>query len=204
MPVQTPGIRGQTQLDDLIPFDGTIASGGTAQLLVPQQPRRLFLEFWNTSDTVMSLGIGPAQATPTVTNGGVASVAVTNGGVGYTVAPQVVFLGGVVAGDYKTAPQHPAAAHAVLSGSAVNSIVVDDPGAGYLTAPLVYLMNPLPKLGGGAYVTTATTGIIVPPVSATLLSGWSTRGMLLVPSSAISVFCATSSKTFVCKVGGID
>lgn len=199
MPAIASGIRGQTQLDDLLDFSGTIAVGGTAQLVLPQQPRRTSLFIANTSATdTITIGLGPATATATVTSQTVSSVAVNNGGTGYTVVPQVVFLGGVIAGDLQNAPQHPAAAHAVLTGTSVSSIVVDDPGAGYLVVPYVYLMNPLPQLGGGALTPSATVGI-------PLLAGWnfSTSGMLIVPTSAVVIYGPNGTDTYTVKVGGL-
>ncbi len=193
-----PGIRSQSHLDELFNFSGTITSGNTAQLLLPQQPGRTSLFIQNTSSGNLLVGLGPATATATVTNNAIASVAVNNGGTGYTLAPQVQFLGGVVKGDLTTAPQHPAAAHATLSGDTVSTITVDDPGSGYLTPPYVFLRNPLPALGGGAYTPSATLGILLTP-------SWvfSASEMLIVPTSAIAIFGATTSQAFVCLVGGL-
>lgn len=198
MPVIATGIRGQTHLDDLISFDGTITAGGTAQLVLPQQPRRLFIFIQNTSSHTMMLGIGPAQAHATLTSNGVSSVTVDNGGIGYTLPPTVMFLGGLVAGDYQNSPSHPAAAHATLSVGSVSAIVIDDPGANYVTAPLVYLMNPLPNLGGGAFLPSATAGIQLLPGNF-----WSVSGAFLTPTSAVAVFSANTGDTFTVKIGGI-
>jgi len=198
MPVLAPGVRGQTHLDDLISFDGTITTGGVAQLVLPQQPRRLALQIINTSSHQMNLGIGPAQATATLTSNAVSSVTVNNGGIGYTLPPAVVFCGGVVNGDYQTSPQHPAQAHATISGGAVTAVTIDDPGSGYVVAPLVYLMNPLPNLGGGAFLPSSTAGI---PLTAG--NFWSMSGSLLVPTSAVALYGTTTGDTFVVKVGGL-
>lgn len=199
MPAIAPGIRGQTHLDDLLDFSGVIASSGVAQLVLPQQPRRmsLFIANSSASDTI-TIGLGPATATATVTSQKVASIAVNNGGIGYSVVPQVVILGGVTTGDLQSAPQHPATAHAVLTTGAVSSIVVDDPGDGYLTVPYVYLMNPLPRLGGGALLPSATAGIPLPAGYS-----FSTSGMIIVPTSAVAIFGPTNTNTFVVKVGGL-
>ncbi len=201
MPVISPGIRGQTHLDDLLDFSGTIASGGTAQLVLPQQPRRVSLFIANSSATdTITVGIGPATGTPTITSGGVASIAVANAGIGYTVPPIVRILGGVAPGDLQNAPQHPAMAHAVLSGTAIGSFVIDDPGAGYSSTilPYIYLENPLPNLGGGAFLPSLTAGIPLP-------SGFSfsTSGMIIVPTSAVAIFGPTNGNSFVVKVGGL-
>jgi hypothetical protein len=199
VPAITSGIRGQTYLDDLLDFSGTIASGGTAQLVLNQQPRRLSLFIQNTSATdALHVGIGPATATPTLSGGSVASIAVANAGIGYVVAPQVRIFGGLIAGDLQLAPPHPAAAHATLSAGAISAITVDDPGAGYLVAPYIFLENPLPTLGGGALLPSATAGIA-------LAAGvtWSMHGALLVPTSAVAIFGPTTGNSFVVKVGGL-
>lgn len=199
MPVLAPGIRGQTHLDDLLDFSGTVTTGGTAQLVLPQQITRLSLYIGNTSgsDTI-TVGIGPPRPTATLTGSAVTSVTVGNAGVGYTVAPQVVFLGGLVDGDYRQAPSHPAAAHATLSGTGVSAITIDDPGTGYVVAPLVYLVNSLPRLGGGAFLPSATAGIPLPP-------GWSLNfeGSIIVPTSAVAIYGPNTSDPYVIKVGGL-
>lgn len=202
MPAIAPGIRGQTQLDDLLDFSGTISSGGTAQLVLPQQPRRLSLFISNLSaaDTI-TLGIGPPAPVATLSGGGVSTISVSgNAGIGFTTIPTVVIAGGLVTGDYQSAPSHPATAHVTgLTGSGgISAITVDDPGAGYVVAPLIYLVNPLPYLGGGAILPSATVGIALPP-------GWnfSTSGMMLVPTSAVAIYGATTSDAFCVKVGGL-
>lgn len=204
-----PGIRGQTQLDDLLDFSGVLLTGAAAQLALVQQPTRASLFIANTSaaDTI-NLGIGPPRPTATISGGGVTSVTVGNSGIGFAVAPIVHFLGGVVRGDIKNAPPHAAAAHAVVSavtitgevitGGAITSITIDDPGAGYFVPPIVYLENPWPRLGGGAFLPSATAGI-------PLLPGWSfsTSGMIVVPASAVAIFGPTTNDPYVIKVGGL-
>jgi hypothetical protein len=199
MPAIAPGIRGQTHLDDWLDFSGTIASGGTAQLVLNQQPRRTSLLIANTSATdTITVGIGPATGTPTLSSGTVASIAVANAGIGYVVTPIVRILGGLIAGDLQQCPQHPAAAHVTLSTGTIASFVIDDPGSGYLVAPYIYLENPLPRLGGGALLPSATVGIPLP-------AGWnfSTSGMMIVPTSAVAIYGPTNGNSFVVKVGGL-
>lgn len=202
MPVSQPGIRNQTQLDDLIDFSGTITTGGAAQLVLVQQLRRLSLSIWNTSAANMTVGIGPPRPTANLTGSTVSSVTVGNAGIGYTVPPVVRFLGGIVDGDYQTAPSHPAAAHATLSGTGIGSITIDDPGTGYAVAPLVYLENPIigpfGKLGGGCFLPSITAGIPLPP-------GWQLNfeGSILVPASALAVWGTNTSDAFAVKVGGL-
>jgi hypothetical protein len=217
MTVAYPGIRDQTHLDDLVHFDGTVTTGGTAQLLLPQQPGRLFLAITNTAaGDGLFVGLGPARATATLASGQVSAIAVTNGGLGYTVPPQVVIMGGIVAGDYVTTPgstksgvpgqTYPgtlAQAHATLSSGAINAIVVDNPGSGYLVAPLIYLENPWPLLGGGAYSPTATgsttgTGLLIPAGQT-----FTFNGALMVPGSAVAINGFTTGDSFSVVVGGL-
>lgn len=80
-----------------------------------------------------------ATATPTITSGGVASIALTtpgNGGTGYTGgAPEVI-----ISGDGTGA-----AAHAVLTGTTVSSIVVDSAGTSYTTNHTSVAIAPPPN-----------------------------------------------------------
>lgn len=167
-------------------------------MVLVQQPRRLSLEICNTSSGDLTAGIGPATATATLVGSTVGSIAAANAGVGYTVPPKVMIFGGVVDGDYQTSPSRPARATAVLSGTAVGAITMDDVGAGYAVAPLVYLMNPLPALGGGAFAPSATVGTVIG-------AGWtwSSSGLLIVPASAVALFGATTGQTFTLAIGGL-
>lgn len=202
MPVISPGIRGQTNLDDLLDFSGSVSVGGTPQLITPQQPRRLSLFIANLgAANTITIGIGPPKCVAVISNGSVTSITPNNAGIGYAVRPNVRILGGMIDGDYQAGPSVPAQAHAVMAGVAPNqtisSIVIDAPGSGYLVAPLVYLENPLPTLGGGATIPSAVAGIPLPP-------GWnlSFSGSILVPTSAVAVF-SPGTDAFVCKVGGL-
>lgn len=188
-----PGSRQQLQLDDFLDFSGTIAVGGTPQLLLPQQPRRAYLLFQNTSSANLVLEIGPARATATISGGQVTGISVANAGLGYTVAPLVQVLGGLTTGDYQSAPSNVASATAAISGGAVSSITVSNPGAGYLVAPTIFLLNPLPSLGGGAAIPAATTGIVVAAGGTFLMDSTA------VVTSAVAVFGATLAQSFTVK-----
>jgi hypothetical protein len=214
MTVFFPGIRQNTFLDDVLDFSGSIVAGGTAQLLLPQQPGRDYLSITNTSATdSLYVSIGPAKATATLTGTAVTAVTVNNGGIGYTVAPQVIFLGGVRAGDYSLAPGStdkilgvqtagfPAQAAATIAAGAVSAVTVNNGGSGYLVVPTVYLVNPWPVLGGGAYAPAATAsttgqGIVIPANTTFTISG------MTVPASAIAINGFTTGDTFHVKVGG--
>jgi hypothetical protein len=204
-------IRGKTALDDLLNFGGTIAVGGTTQLALVQQPRRLWMALTNNSAAdALFFGVGPARATAALTTGTVSAIAITNAGIGYTIAPQVRIQGGIFDGDYETAPGstgynqgqlfpgRPAVAVATIAGGNVNSITVTDPGSGYLVAPLIYLENPWPRLGGGAYAAAAGNGIAVAAGQT-----YTFTGSLYVPGSAVSVVGATGGDAFTITVGGL-
>ena len=82
-----------------------------------------------------------ATATATVTSGFVTSIAVVNGGSGYTAPPTIAITGGGGAG---------ATATANVSGGAVTSITVNNPGSGYTNQPAVFIAAPSPSF---SYVT---------------------------------------------------
>lgn len=131
---------------------GTIATGGTPQLLLPQHQSRSSFFFENTSSANLVLEFGAARATCSLSGDVISSsFTITNAGFGYTKPPVVRFLGGGqpsataqygppgvntsyvgAAGPGFPSPLHPAAAHAVLTGGAVSSIVLDDPGDDYV------------------------------------------------------------------------
>lgn len=204
-------LRGKTPLDDVFSMSTSIITGGTAQPILPQQPRRLWLAISNASaaDTIW-LGVGPARAAPTMAGGTVASIAVIFGSIGYSVAPQVRIKGGIFNGDYETAPGstgpqpgqtypgRPAQATAAISGGVITGITVTDPGAGYLVAPMVYLENPWPQLGGGSTVPAANNGL---PITAG--QTYTFTGSLFVPGSAMAAVGATTGSTINILVGGL-
>lgn len=190
-----PGVRGQfNPQDDLLDFSGTITSGGTAQLLLNQQPGRAMLQIENISSGNLFVAIGPAKCTAVLSGTTVASVTVNNGGLGYTVAPQVVFLGGVNVGDLRNAPTNVAVASATLSGGAVNAVTMSNLGGGYSVAPYVWLVNPAPALGGGAFTPSATAGYLIVPNGSLQFEGTG------CPSSAVAIFGATTGQGFTCSV----
>lgn len=203
------GVSGQQKRIHFYDASGTITSGGTAQLIVPEALARSSWVFVNNSDTTMYLEIGMARATATISGGKVTSVAVTNAGFGFSIAPTVKFLGGGFTGgnaynptylsaglpDY-LAPASPATAHCVMTGSAPNmsisSIVIDNGGSGYNSAPYVEIHNSLNDPYGCA-VPSATSGIGI------LANGSYTNNGVVVTTDPIAVFCASSSKGFTFK-----
>jgi sugar lactone lactonase YvrE len=105
-----------------------------------------------------ALGAAPTAPTARVINN-VASIAVTNGGSGYTSVPTVAITGGGGTG---------ATAVAVLSGGAVASVTLASAGTGYITAPSLAITG---GGGSGASGTVALTPTSV--ASATISAGGS-------------------------------
>lgn len=188
--------------------DGTITTGGTPQLVLPQVQSRSLLKIQNLSAQPLYFEFGSARATCAITNGVVTSVTVTNAGFNFTNLPLVQFFGGGKAGNGSflglnqpggTAPDstlgvgRPAKAHAVLTTKTVSSIVIDDGGAGYAIAPYVFLQNSdLDPYGAAA--PSATVGMLLtagsPPY---ILNGTSCH------TDSISVFGATTGLAFLCR-----
>lgn len=191
------GARSQPNIDEMLDFSGTITLGGTAQTLLPQQPWRTYLLFVNISAGNLFLTIGPPPAVATVSGGAVTGVTIADGGLGFTVAPQVMLLGGLLAGDLRSGPKTPAIVTVSLTGSAINTTAaLQSGGAGYLVAPTVLFLNPIPTLGGGAGTPSATSGIVVVPNGAFVMES------TVCATSAVNVFGATTAQAFTCKVMG--
>jgi hypothetical protein len=161
------GFTEQQNLTPVYRADGSIAAGGTPQLILPRAAPRssIIIQNTSTSDTI-TLEFGCARATATVSNGKVTAITVTNAGFGFTYAPSVHFLGGgnVLNGrdlgvgyPNQLAPSNYATAHCVLSNGSISSIVIDNPGSGYDCAPYVQLLND-PNDTYGSAVPSATVG----------------------------------------------
>jgi hypothetical protein len=202
-----PGVKGQFGTRDLtFRADGTIASISAPQLVLPEQWQRSYLKFQNVSNNIMYVEFGSARAHATLTSGAVTAVTVDNGGFGFTLPPNVEFLGGGGGGNttrvgtldpFGPAPQEygkPAQAHAVLTAGVVTSIVIDDPGSNYLVAPYVRLTNnPLDFIGCADPSLNSGTGCILYP------GDWLTDEHMSVPTDQMAVFCATISSPFFCR-----
>lgn len=188
------GMRGQPNLDSALDFSGSIATGGAAQLALNQQPGRCYLYLQNTSSAILTVGMGPATATATLSGETVSSVAVANKGIGYTVPPQVLFLGGQYPGDLQHAPSDSAKGFAVLSSDTIKSVTVSHAGSGYSVAPYVLFVNPAPSLGGGAYLPSASAGIVLSTNAALIME------TSFVTTDPIAVYGDTTGQTYVCKV----
>lgn len=203
------GSTGQyTGSEYLFDASGTIASGGTAQLILPKALSRSSLIIENISAVNMLIEIGAARATATLTSGAVSSCSVSNAGFGYSLPPKIIFLGGQNLQQTMPAytlqglsdwisPSNPAQAHCIMSGSAPNmtvgSIVIDNPGANYAYPPVVFLQND-PRDPYGCAVPSASVGLLL------LASGGSyTSNGTICTTDQISIFCASSSSAYTCK-----
>lgn len=174
--MKLPNSEGQFRRAPLYRADVTLT--GSAQLVLAESASRSSLILQNRSATnLMYIEFGSARAVATVTNGVVASVAVTNGGFGFSLPPVIEFLGGGQNGNsvYKGLGQpggpspnsmngfvgRPARAHCVLSGGAVNSIVVDDGGIGYVCVPYCFIYNSSLDPNGCA-TPSSSSGMVLP------------------------------------------
>jgi hypothetical protein len=207
--MQLIGSRNQQIQDNYFDASGSIASGGTAQLLLPQRKSCSHFAIWNLSsaDTLMiQIGILPGVAT--ISNGAVTGVTVPDAGFGFNEAPEVLFWGGGASGDPTTfgatspgwpAPNSPAQAvcnmvsASPLPGLKINSITVTNPGSGYLVAPFV-MLKATRRDPTGVGLPSATVGIpLFAGGGAYYINGTS------CPTDAISVFGATTGDAWTCK-----
>ena len=195
------GSGGQQRHDYTFDASGTITTGGTAQLVLPQRQSCSYLLLQNVSSGTLFFGFGSARATATITSGVVTSCAVTNGGFNFSKPPIIRFLGGggntpFLGGNLPgyPSPASIASAHCVMTGSApnmsVSSIVVDNGGAGYLIAPYVQIINSdLDPYG--AFLPSATAGVEL------LANGSSlTFNGTVCTTDPISVYGATTGQAF--------
>jgi len=185
---------------------GTIASGGTAQLLLPQSKSRSHLIIVNNSSGALYIQFGIQPAVATLTNKVVTSVSVPDGGFGFTVAPTVMFLGGGNNGDPASqgatmpdwpSPANPAQgivvmASSAISGNKINSITVTNGGSGYLAPPYVAIY-PDRTDPTGVGTASATTFPLQANGGNLYLNG------TCCPTDAISIYGATTGQAFVCK-----
>ncbi len=207
-PMKLVGSSNQQIRHYMYDASGTVAAGGTAQLVLAQSQSRSFLLLQNNSAGNLWFEFGSARATATLTSDKVTSVSVTNAGFGFTKPPVVRFYGGgYELGGGKnvnpsylglnqpngSSPSNPADAVAVLTTGAVSSIVVNDGGAKYVKAPFVFLFNNDLDPYGCA-VPSATSGILLTAGSSPLIWNGTT-----CPTDPIAVFGADTGAAFVCK-----
>lgn len=196
------GFGEQQVLLPLYRADGTVAAGGTPQLILPRAAPRSSITIQNTSPTdTIVIEFGSARATATISGGKVSAITVTNGGFGYTYPPYVRFLGGGntlngrdlalgYPGQY--APSNYATAHCVLTAGAVSSIVIDNPGSGYDCAPYVQLLND-PNDNYGCAAPTSSVGYKLAPGAVY------ERSYNVVSTDAIAVYGPTTGNSWFCS-----
>lgn len=207
-----PGILGQQRQIQTYDLSGTITTGGTSQLITPIPYSLSSFLIQNISTANMWVEFGGARATATLSNGTVASCAITNAGFGYSKSPKVIFYGGGYTGNNQInpsflsaglpsyqAPTNIAQAYCVMTGSAptmkVSSIVIENAGSGYNTAPLVYLQNdPLDPFGCADpfYNSVATGYELLPQASISADAS-------VCPTDQIAVYCPTTGAAFTAK-----
>lgn len=206
--MQLVGTRGQFVRDFMYDASGTVTSGGTAQLVLPEHANRTSLFIQNLSSANLLFEFGGARATATITSGAVTSIAVNNGGFGYTIPPKVKFYGGgnsVSNPSYlcpglpgNTAPSTIASGVSILSAGAVSSVTITNSGSNYVKAPYVFLQS-LEIDPYGAASPSATSGTLLVPNGGSLYFNGTA-----ITTDAISVYGGTTGQAFTCKymIGG--
>lgn len=200
--MQLVGSRNQQQIDDFWDHSGTIASGGTAQLCIPQRKSCSSLLIQNLSSAILTVQFGVRPATATLTSGVVTSVTVPDAGFGFLTPPEVLFYGGGNAGDLATfggtiggwpAPNNPAIGRAILTAGAISSIEIDNGGSGYLAAPYVKI-TPARIDPTGVGIPSASVGILLAASGGELyINGTS------CPTTAVSIWGASTGQAYTAK-----
>jgi hypothetical protein len=210
--LQQVGVGNQVKHHPQYTADGSIATSGTPQLVLPRVPSRSFLMLQNLSSGSLWFEFGSARATAALTNNGVSSVTVANAGFNFTKAPLVYFAGGGYGGnssylglnqpggqapDSRIGVGAVAVAHCVMTGSAgnlsISSIVVDSPGAGYAIAPYVYITNDANDPYGCAVPSVGSGMLLAANAAPFILNGTSCF------TDSIAVFGATAGQGFLCR-----
>ena len=207
--VSTFSLRPQTVSPSLLGFyfsdprsyRGVITQGSPDRHLVLKQdlspfgdPRPVVLAITASLNTV-----APAQFTASFLSGSVATIGITNRGIGYPSGTfALTFSGGGA-----TAGTVTATANAIASGGIITSVDLTSGGSGYASAPIASLFTPekqvdalfvtnsLGSIGVNkqrflwAYATTSVSTPIV-PVNFSAPNGTTTTALLSTPSAFIS------------------
>jgi hypothetical protein len=162
-----------TQLAVTSPPPSNVTAGAPFGFTVAAEDPSGNIDTTFNNPVTVAFGASPAGATiPT----GVASIAVENGGSGYTSAPAVTFTGGGGSG---------AAASAVVHNGVVIAVNVTSPGSGYTSPPTVLFNG----------VTTSAAAAAILGTTVTAVGGVATFANLTLPTAG--------SYTLVAAGGGL-
>lgn len=214
------GTKDQQRRDFLYDASGSITTGGTPQLVLPEAKSRTMLMLGNLSSGNLWFEFDGARATIAISNGIVTGSTVTNGGFGYTVPPTVTLLGGgpgigltTAAAGEPTYPApgtpdgfifhigdlskyRPAKMHAVLTAGVVTSLVIDDAGAGYQQAPYAHIHNSVAMdvYGCADPSLNSGTGLLIPNATQPIIFNGTA-----CPTGPVAVFGASTGQRFTVK-----
>jgi hypothetical protein len=199
------GASQQQNQHPLYRADGTLATGGTAQLVLARSMSRSYLLLANNSIGPLWFEIGFGSATATLSGSVVSSIAVGNAGFGYSKPPLVRLWGGGYPSNPNTpnyvglaqpngyAPSNIATAVATISGGAISAITVTNGGGSYVVAPYVSIIgSDLDPVGCAAPA--SGVGILVPAGGAPLI--WNGT---CCPTDPVAVWGATTSQAYACR-----
>ncbi len=203
------GSAGQQRRDFMFDASGTITTGGTPQLILPERKSTSFLQIQNLSTGPLLVEFGSARATCTIANGAVNAVTVTNAGFGFTKPPRILFYGGGQQDDFNPliknttfigiglvdypSPSKVAHALGVLTTGALSSVTILDGGAGYVVAPQVFLANDHNDPNGAA-APSATVGVLLAASGGSIFFNGTT-----CTTDAVSIFGATTGQAYSAK-----
>lgn len=225
MRLQGSGI--QQRDDRLWRADGSIATGGTAQLVLGRSQSRSHLLLQNTSTGPLWFEVGTGAATCSISGGKVTSVAVTNAGLGFSFPPLVRFYGGGnafgntsyagLAQPGAPAPDSvasatttveplgvPARAHCVMTGSApsmtISSIVLDESDGGGPVGGAGYVIAPFVAILNSDL---DPNGVAAPSAGVGILLPPGASPLIwngtVCPTDPVAVWGATTGQTFACR-----
>ena len=196
------GSRGQQLQEAYLDHSGTITTGGTAQLCIPQRKACSHLLIQNLSAGTLTVQIGIRPGVATITNGVVTAISVPDAGFGFQKPPVVTLIGGgnAMAPGMQGAtcfgwpsPANAATAQAEIANGTISSIVITNGGSGYLAAPYVFIQADY-RDPTGVGTPSSISGIL-------LASG---GGMIdfngtACPTDAVAIWGATTGQAFTAR-----